>query len=89
MGIPPAGWKQPMETLIDLFELHGRAPAIEIYRAGAAPLVAASDAYSGGSSPADGSVDFDVDLQEDDVKRASLGFASDRSYRARLWSSED
>lgn len=74
-----------METLIDLFELHGHAlPSIESYRH-AAPS-------SGGATPPRvrrESADLDVDVEDPDARIPVPGLSSERWQRARLWSSED
>ncbi len=67
-----------METLIDLFELHGNAlPPIETYRAAASARVRRESA------------DLDVDVEDPDARIPVPGLSSERWQRARLWSSED
>ena len=72
-----------METLIDLFELHGNAlPPIDAYR---------HAATSGPPAPRARreSAELDVDLEDPDARIPVPGLSSERWQRTRLWSSED
>jgi hypothetical protein len=72
-----------METLIDLFELHGHAlPPIETYRHATTSSTPAPRVRRE-------SADLDVDVEDPDARIPVPGLSSERWQRARLWSSED